>query len=191
LEEELGWARLERQKILALSAEADDAIWHLASLARRRMQERDEARNQARMQLADLQARNARMMALPGTSCSRVARPDAFAATGYEHNQALAPTAFRSLRSSSTMMQGQRARAGTGYCAASSSGFGHRSIGSSLDAYAVLPSLHGFASSSQNHFDPDMFLVDVAESPQDVVPVPATAESSQGRSSGSGTYGHI
>jgi len=192
LEEELGWARLERQKTLALSAEADDAIWHLASLARRRMQERDEARNQARMLLADLQARNARVMALPGTSCSRVARPpDAFAATGYEHNQALAPTAFRPLGSSSTMMQGQRARAGTGYCAASSSGFGHSSIGSSLDAYAVLPSLLGFASSSQDHFDPDMFLVDVAESPQDVVPVPATAESSQGRSSGSGTFGHI
>ncbi|KAG0551660.1 hypothetical protein BDA96_01G442100 [Sorghum bicolor] len=193
LEEELGWARLERQKILALSAEADDAIWHLASLARRRMQERDEARNQARMLLADLQARNARMLAaLPGTPCSRVARPDAFAATGYRHNQALPPE-LRPL--GGTMVQGQRARAGTGYCAAApSSGFGHRRniIGSSLDAYAVQPSLHdGFASTSQDHFDPDMFLVDVAESPQDVVPVPATAESCQGRSSGSGTYGHI
>jgi len=83
LEEELGWARLEWQKTLDLSAEADDAIWHLASLARRRMQERDEARNQARMLLADLQARNARMMALPGTSYSRVARPDVFAATAH------------------------------------------------------------------------------------------------------------
>jgi hypothetical protein len=145
------------------------------------MQERDEARNQARMLLADLQARNARMMALPRTSCSRVARPDAFAATGYEHNQALAPTAFRPLGSSSTMMQGQRARARIGYCVASSSGFGHRSC-SSLDAYAVLPSLLGFASSSQDHFDPDMFLVNVAEPPQDVVPVPG-----QGRSSGSGS----
>lgn len=151
------------------------------------MQERDEARNQARMLLADLQARNARMKAVvPGASCSRVARPDAFAATGYEHiqAQALAPAAF-----------GPRARAGTGYyCVASSSGFGHRSIDSSLDTCAVQPSLLGFASSSssQEHFDPDMFLVDVAESPQDVVPVPATADSSQGRSSGSGsgTYGH-
>jgi len=183
LEEELGWARLERQKTLALSAEADDAIWHLASLARRRMQERDEARNQARMLLADLQARNARMMALPGTSCSRVARPDAFAATGYKHNQALAPE-FRPL--GGTMMQGQRARAGTGYCVASSSCFGNRSIGSSLDAYAILPSLIGFASSRQDLFDPDMFLVDVVESPQDVVPVPATADSCQRRSSSSG-----
>jgi hypothetical protein len=127
LEEELGWARLERQKILALSAEADDAIWHLAS----RGQERDEARNQARMLLADLQARNARMMALPGTSCSTVARPDAFAATGYKHNQALAP---ESCPLGGTAMQGQRARAGTGYCVASPSGFGNRSIGSSLDA---------------------------------------------------------
>jgi hypothetical protein len=156
------------------------------------MQERDEARNQARMLLADLQARNARMKAaVPGASCSRVARPDAFAVTGYEHSQAqaLAPAAFGP--------RGQRARAGTGYyCVASSSGFGHRSIDSSLDTCAVQPSLLGFASSSssQEHFDPDMFLVDVAESPQDVVPVPATADSSQGRSSGSGsgtgTYGH-
>lgn len=156
------------------------------------MQERDEARNQARMLLADLQARNARMKAaVPGASCSRVARPDAFAVTGYEHSQAqaLAPAAFGP--------RGQRARAGTGYyCVASSSGFGHRSIDSSLDTCAVQPQdavqLLGFASSSssQEHFDPDMFLVDVAESPQDVVPVPATADSSQGRSSGSGTYGH-
>ncbi|OQU92804.1 hypothetical protein SORBI_3001G415901 [Sorghum bicolor] len=35
--EELGCPRLEPRKVLALSAEADDAIWHLASLARRRM----------------------------------------------------------------------------------------------------------------------------------------------------------
>lgn len=186
MEEELGWARLERQRILALSAEADDAIWHLATVARRRMQERDEARNQARMLLADLQlqARTARMMAaLPGTSsCSRVQSQ-----SGYKHNQALAPE-FRPL--GGTMMQGQRARAGTGYCVASSSGFGsHRSIASSLDAYALQPSLHGLASSSQDHFDPDMFLVDVTEPPQDVVPVPATADSGQGRSSGSSTYG--
>ena len=62
LEEELSWARLERQKVLALSAEADEAIWHLAALARRTMQERDEARNQARMLLAGFQARNAQTM---------------------------------------------------------------------------------------------------------------------------------
>ncbi|OEL12838.1 hypothetical protein BAE44_0026140 [Dichanthelium oligosanthes] len=150
------------------------------------MQERDEARNQARMLLADFQARNAQMMMLPGTSCSRVARPEAaFTAGDYSH--ALAPpTGFRPL--GNTAMQGQYARIGTGHCVASSSGgFGRVNLASSLDAYAVQPSLHGFASSSQDHFDPDMFLVDVEESPQDVVL--ATAGSSQERSSG--TYGQI
>ncbi|KAJ1297714.1 hypothetical protein BS78_01G397900 [Paspalum vaginatum] len=184
LEEELGWARLERQKILALSAEADDAIWNLAALARRRMQERDEARNQARMLLADLQARNTQMMMLPGTSSySRAARPGAFVSAGYRQ---AAPTALRP-RGNTTTMQGQRARTGGGYCVASSSVFcGQMDLASSsLDAYVVQPSLHGITSWSQDHFDPDMFLVDVPESPpQDVVPVPASAGSSQWRSSG-------
>ncbi|TKV96806.1 hypothetical protein SEVIR_9G453300v4 [Setaria viridis] len=184
LEEELGWARLERQKVLALSAEADEAIWNLGALARRTMQERDEARNQARMLLADLQARNAQMTMLPGASCSRVARPDAFAAAG--RSQVLAPAAaFRPL--GNTAMLGQHARTGTGWGVASSSGFGHVNLSSSLDAYTVQPSLHGFASSSQDHFDPDMFLVDIAESPQDVV-LDATG-SSQGQSSGE--YGQV
>ncbi|RLN39073.1 hypothetical protein C2845_PM01G11010 [Panicum miliaceum] len=184
LEEELSWARLERQKVLALSAEADQAIWHLTALARRTMQERDEAR----MLLADFQARNAQtMMMLPGTSCSRsrVAGPGAFAATGYSQSQALAPAAFGPPGNAAT--QGHCARAGAGCCVASSSGFGHTSVASPLDAYAAHPALHGFASSSQDHFDPDMFLVDVAESPQDAVP--ADAGSSQERSSGA--YGQI
>ncbi|KAG2541674.1 hypothetical protein PVAP13_9NG694400 [Panicum virgatum] len=188
LEEELSWARLERQKVLALSAEADEAIWHLAALARRTMQERDEARNQARMLLAGFQARNAQTMMLPVTSCSRsrVAGPGAFAATGYGQSQALAPAAFGP--PGNAAMQGHYARAGAGCCVASSStGFGHTSLASPLDAYAAHPALHGFASSSQDHFDPDMFLVDAAELPQDAVP--AAAGSSQER--GSGAYGQI
>ncbi|CAN6289839.1 unnamed protein product [Urochloa humidicola] len=186
LEEELSWARLERQKVLALSAEADEDIWNLAALARRAMQERDEAMNQARMLLADIQARNTQTTMLPGTSRPRVARPDGFAATGNNHSQALAPAAaFRPLGNAA--MQGQHARTGAGYTVASASGFGHVNIASSLDAFTVQPSLHGFASSSQDQFDPDMFLVDVAESPQDVVL--DTVGSSQGKSSG--TYGQI
>ncbi|CAL4930429.1 unnamed protein product [Urochloa decumbens] len=178
LEEELSWARLERQKVLALSAEADEAIWNLAALARRAMQERDEAMNQARILLADLHARNAQMMTmLPGTSRSRIARPDAFAAT-----------AFRPLGNAA--MQGQYARTeAAGYSVASASGFRHVNVASSLDAFTVQPSLHGFASSSQDHFDPDMFLVDVAESQQDAVPDSAGSSHSQGRSSGA--YGQI
>ncbi|PVH32872.1 hypothetical protein PAHAL_9G510700 [Panicum hallii] len=190
LEEELSWARLERQKVLALSAEADEAIWHLAALARRTMQERDEARNQARMLLAGLQARNAQTMTmLPRTPCSgsRVAGPGAFAATGYSQSQALAPAAFGPPGNAAMQGQGQYARAGAGCCVASSSGFGHTRLASPLDAYAAHPALNGFASSSQDHFDPDMFLVDVAESPQDAVP--AAAGSSQERSSGA--YGQI
>ncbi|CAN6301344.1 unnamed protein product [Urochloa humidicola] len=180
LEEELSWARLERQKVLALSAEADEAIWNLTVLARRAMQERDEATNQARMLLADLQTRNAQMTMLPGTSYSRVARPDLFASTGY--SQALPPTAaFRPLGNAA--MQGQHAWAGAGYSVASASGFGHVNLASSLNAFTVQPSLHGFASSSQDHFDPDMFLVDVAESQQDVVSENAPG-SSQGKTSG-------
>ena len=188
LEEELSWARLERQKVLALSAEADEAIWHLAALARRTMQERDEARNQARMLLAGFQARNAQTMMPPRTPCSRsrVAGPGAFAATGYGQSQALAPAAFGP--PGNAAMQGHYARAGAGCCVASSStGFGHTSLASPLDAYAAHPALHGFASSSQDHFDPDMFLVDVAEPPQDAVP--AAAGSSQ--EGGSGAYGQI
>nr|CAB3496316.1 unnamed protein product [Digitaria exilis] len=167
LEEELSWARLERQRVLTLSAEADEAIWSLAELARRTMQERDEARNQARMLLSELHARNAQMMMLPVTPSPRVpiVRPDAFAATGYSPLCRMA-------------MQGQHYAQTTGtagHCVASSSGFGHMSLASS--------SLHGFASSSQeDHFDPDMFLVDVDESPQHVVS--ATAGSSNGGSSG-------
>jgi hypothetical protein len=181
LEEELGWARLERQKVLW-----NLAIWNLAALARRRiprrtMQERDEARNQARMLLADVQARNAQVTMLTGASCSGAARPDAFAfAAGRSQSQALAPAA-----AFTAAVQGQHAWTGAaGWGVASSSGFGHANLASSLDAYAVQPSsLHGLASSSQDHFDPDMFLVDIAESPQDVV-LDTAAGSSQGQSSG-------
>ncbi|CAL4913851.1 unnamed protein product [Urochloa decumbens] len=190
LEEELSWARLERQKVLALSAEADEAIWNLAALARRAVQERDEAMNQARILFADLQARNAQTMTmLPGTSRSRVSsRPVAFPAAGYSHSQALAPAAaFRPLGNAA--MRGQYARTGAGYSVASASSFRHVNVASSLDAFTVQPSLHGFASSSQDHFDPDMFLVDVAESQQDAVPDNAGSSHSQGRSSGA--YGQI
>lgn len=186
MEEELSWARLERQKVLALSAEADEAIWSLAALARRTMQERDEARNQARMLLSDLHARNSQMMMHPpGTSRPRITRPDAFAATGYSYSQALPPTAGLRPLGRMAMPQGHYARTiGTGHCVASSSGLGHTSLlaSSSLDAQAIQPSLHGFASSSQDHFDPDMFLVDVAESPQGVVSVTAGCSSNGGSS---------
>ncbi|KAF8718713.1 hypothetical protein HU200_025014 [Digitaria exilis] len=97
------------------------------------------------MLLSELHARNAQMMMLPATPCPRVpfVRPDAFAATGYSPLCRMA-------------MQGQHYAQTTGtagHCVASSSGFGHMSLASS--------SLHGFASSSQeDHFDPDMFLVE-------------------------------
>jgi hypothetical protein len=166
LAEELYWARLERQKFLSLSAEADETICNLAALARKTMQERDEARNQTRMILEDVQARNARMTTmLAGQERSGAARPDVFPGAG-TNSQALPPP-FGPLREMT--MQGQHYHIATGYCVASSSNSGQWSR-PSTDAYTVRPPLHGLVTSSiQEHFDPDTFLVDAAESPQDPV----------------------
>ncbi|KAL6907644.1 hypothetical protein ACP4OV_002683 [Aristida adscensionis] len=188
LEEKLYWARMQRQKFLALSAEADKTIWNLAALARNMMQERDEARSQAMALLADLEARNARMtMMTPGRPYSRAARPGAFAAAAAGNSQVvLAPPAFglsgepsATTTTTTTTMQGQRP--GYYYCAASPSNLGHMSVASSqtqvVDAYSVQASasVHGVASSSQDYFDPDMFLVDVGDSPEGLAPAAAGA----------------
>ncbi|GJN17118.1 hypothetical protein PR202_gb04161 [Eleusine coracana subsp. coracana] len=182
LEEHLYWARMERQKFRALSAEADEAIWNLAALARRTMQERDEARNQARMILANFQARNAQMMMLPRSIAA--ARSGLFHATGT--SQAFAPptTTFRPSREM-MVMQGQHARTGTGYSIASSS---HTNLASSMDAYFDLPPLRSFTSLVQEPFDPDMFLVDAVESSQDAV---SAATGSSGLDKNSGAYEHL
>ncbi|TVU47517.1 hypothetical protein EJB05_07121 [Eragrostis curvula] len=177
LEEQLYWARLERQKFVAMSAEADETIWNLAALARRTMQERDEARNQARMILAGVHARNGWMTMLPGRAHSEAAMPGVISGAGAD-SQALAPPPFRPL--GDMAMQGQHAQTGTGYCVASSSNSGHRN---QVDAYTVLPSLHGLASSTQEHFDPDMFLVEGPEMLQDSVPKMA-GSSGLGKNSG-------
>jgi hypothetical protein len=183
LEEHLYWARIERQKLLTLSAEADETIWNLTAHARRTMQERDEARNQARIILANVQARNAQRMMLPGRAHSLVAARSGaglFDATG--NSQALAPatTPFWPSRET-TMMPIQHA----GNSIASSSNFGHMNLASSMGAYFDQPPLHGFTALVQEPFDPDMFLVDAVESPQDAVP--ATA----GLDKNSGAYEHL
>ncbi|KAL6648953.1 hypothetical protein ACP70R_013177 [Stipagrostis hirtigluma subsp. patula] len=184
LQEKLFWARMERQKILAMSAMADEKIWSLTALAQKMMQERDEVRSQASILLADLQARNSQTMKLRRRAYSTAARPNVFAAAG-GNSQAVAATPFRpSGEMTTTMMQGQYALStGPGYRAASSSNFGHMNLSSSMDPYTVQPFLHGLASSSQDYFDPDMFLVDDADAPpQDLVP--ATAGFVPRRSSG-------
>jgi hypothetical protein len=105
LEEELYWARLERQKFLSLSAEADETIWNPAALARKTMQERDEATNQTRMILEDVQVRNARMTTmLAGQERSGAARPAGFFPGAGTNSQALPPP-FGPLREMT--MQGQ------------------------------------------------------------------------------------
>jgi hypothetical protein len=66
-------------------------------------------------------------------------------------------------------MQGQHGHIAIGYCVALSSYSGHWSH-PSINAYTIRPPLHRLVSSStQEHFDPDTFLVDAAESPQDPI----------------------
>jgi hypothetical protein len=177
LEEELGWARLERQKVLW-----NLAIWNLAALARRRIPRRtmqNDARKGRGEEPGEDAARRRAGKERPGDDAYR-SRTARCVPAGRSQSQTLAPAA-----AFTAAMQGQHARTGAaGWGVASSSGFGHANLASSLDAYTVQPStLHGLASSSQDHFDPDMFLVDIAESPQDVV-LDTAAGSSQGQSSG-------
>ncbi|BAS83559.1 Os03g0279832, partial [Oryza sativa Japonica Group] len=174
LEEKLYWIRLELQRTIALSADADETICKLSSAARRTMQERDEARSQGKILLAELQARrNAHAMLARRALVSQSASPDAAAF-------AVHSSCSRALRMGPKPFagtpQGQRdaphTEAGCTYRFAGSGG--HKNTAASAAAAcstsAVVPSSgHEFACSSQEEdsFDPDMFLVDPSESPQD------------------------
>ncbi|XBH56802.1 hypothetical protein VPH35_078540 [Triticum aestivum] len=156
LEEKLYCTRLELHKTRAVSADADETICRLAAAARRMAQERDEAWNQRNALLADLHARrNAQMM-----MALAAGPPRSFA--GYNGRAAFfAPAAAAAPfgRMPTPMQQMYARAAGASYCFASSSA---APAGNGLF-------FHSLASSSQDQFDPDMFLVDPAESPADSV----------------------
>lgn len=134
LQEKLYCTRLELQKMLALSADADETICRLAAVARRVKQERDEAYVKRNALMAELQARrNAQVMMTalaPGPPAA------AFAASSCYGNRTLVvPVPFGRV---TTQEQYYARAAGVSYCYASS-------------------------SSGQDSFNPDMFLVDAAE----------------------------
>ncbi|KAF7042131.1 hypothetical protein CFC21_051813 [Triticum aestivum] len=158
LEEKLYCTRLELHKTRAVSADADETICRLAAAARRMAQERDEAWNQRNALLAELHARrNAQMM-----MALAAGPPRPFA--GYNGRPAFfAPAAAAAApfgRMPTPMQQMYARAAGASYCFASSSAAA--AAGNGLF-------FHSLASSSQDQFDPDMFLVDPAESPADSV----------------------
>ncbi|XP_040378755.1 uncharacterized protein LOC107303900 [Oryza brachyantha] len=161
LEEKIYWTRLELQRTRSLSADADETICKLTAAARRAMQERDELRNQGEILLAELQARRKAHTMLAGRDLFKSAPPDAFGVHSY--SRALLPGRCKPFAG---MLQGRDADAGCSYrFAAASSGFGHKI------AAAVPSSLHDLACSTQeDSFDPDMFLVDPSELPQDFAP---------------------
>uniref|UniRef100_A0A8I6Y7Y7 Uncharacterized protein n=1 Tax=Hordeum vulgare subsp. vulgare TaxID=112509 RepID=A0A8I6Y7Y7_HORVV len=178
LEEKLYCTRLELHKTRAVSADADETICRLAAAARRMAQERDEAWNQRNALLAELHARrNAQMM-----MALAAGPPRSFA--GYSGRAAFfAPAAAAPPfgRMPTPMQQMYARAAGASYCFASSTSSSSAAAGNGLF-------FHSFASSSQDQFDPDMFLVDPAESP--AVSVSATTRSTApdlqvGKSSGS------
>ncbi|KQK22293.1 hypothetical protein BRADI_1g66310v3 [Brachypodium distachyon] len=140
LEEKLCCTRLELQKTLAVSADADETMWRLAAAARRVAQERDEARNHRNALLAQLQLQAARrnvnagqkmMMAVsggPGPSAHSRARPIATPnalfgpAAGYGRAPFDGLTTVIRAQQQQQQQQQYYARAGGGYyCFASSS----------------------------------------------------------------------
>ncbi|CAM0872565.1 unnamed protein product [Alopecurus aequalis] len=134
IKEKLNCTRLELQKTLALSADADDTLCGLGSALRRVAQEREEAFRQRNALLAELQARrNAQaMMAALASGGSPAA-----AAFSCHSNQSFVVPFGRM-----TAQEQYYARAaGVSYCFASSLS----------------------RTSGQDSFDPDMFLVDAAE----------------------------
>ncbi|KAM3314113.1 hypothetical protein ACQJBY_033148 [Aegilops geniculata] len=167
LEEKLYCTRLELHKTRAVSADADETICRLAAAARRMAQERDEAWNQRNALLAELHARrNAQMM-----MALAAGPPRSFA--GYNGRAAFfAPAAAAAPfgRMPTPMQQMYARAAGASYCFASSSSSSAAAAGNGLF-------FHSLASSSQDQFDPDMFLVDPAESPADSVSATGTTGS--------------
>ncbi|KAM0887607.1 hypothetical protein ACQ4PT_028905 [Festuca glaucescens] len=145
LQERLYCTRLELQKTLALSADADETICRLAAVARRVKQERDEAYVKRNSLMAELQARrNAQVMMAALASGPPAA---AFAPSGCYGSRALVP--FGRV----TAQEQYHARAaGVSYYYASSSS----------------------RTSGQDSFDPNTLLVAAAEA-DSVAPAKATA----------------